>query len=120
MSKASSPSAIFEMVKNNGIKFIDFRFSDYTGKWLHISHCADNVGEEELTKGVAFDGSSVPAWKEINESDMILMPDLETAFLDPFATLPTLVLICDVIEPTTGDGYARDPRFTAKKAEEYL
>jgi glutamine synthetase len=120
MSKASSPSTIFEMVKNNGIKFIDFRFSDYTGKWLHISHCSDNVGEEELTKGVAFDGSSVPAWKEINESDMILMPQLDSAFIDPFATLPTLVLICDVIEPTNGKGYPRDPRFTAKKAEEYL
>jgi glutamine synthetase len=120
MSKAHSVSAIFEMVKNNGIKFIDFRFSDYGGKWLHISHCADVVGEEELTKGVAFDGSSVAAWKEINESDMILMPQLDTAFVDPFATLPTLVLICDVIEPTTDKGYDRDPRYTAKKAEEYL
>lgn len=120
MSKAKNIDAIFEMVKDNGIKFIDFRFSDYQGKWLHISHCADVVGEEELTKGVAFDGSSVPAWKEINESDMILMPQLDTAFIDPFATLPTLVLICDVIEPTTDKGYCRDPRFTAKKAEEYL
>ena len=120
MSKTSGISAIFEMVKNHDIKFIDFRFSDYAGKWLHISHCADAVGEEELTKGVAFDGSSVPAWKEINESDMILMPQLDTAFVDPFTTLPTLVLTCDVIEPTTGKGYDRDPRFTAKKAEKYL
>ncbi len=120
MPQASSVSAIFEMVKTNDVKFIDFRFSDYGGKWLHISHCADAVGEEELIKGVAFDGSSVPAWKEINESDMILIPQLDTAFLDPFTTLPTIVITCDVIEPTTNKGYARDPRFTAKKAEEYL
>jgi glutamine synthetase len=120
MSKKSGVSAIFELVKNNGIKFIDFRFSDYNGKWLHISHCADAVGEEELTKGVAFDGSSVPAWKEINESDMILMPQLDTVFTDPFAIHPTLVLTCDVIDPVTNKGYERDPRFTAKKAEEYL
>ena len=120
MSKASGVSAIFDMIKNNDIKFVDFRFSDYNGKWLHISHCSDEVDEEALIKGVSFDGSSVPAWKEINESDMILMPDLSTAFVDPFTTHPTLVITCDVIEPTTGEGYDRDPRFTAKKAEEYL
>ncbi len=120
MSKASGVSAILDLIKNNDIKFVDFRFSDYGGKWLHISHCADTVDEEALTQGVAFDGSSVPSWKEINESDMILMPDLETVFIDPFTTHPTIVITCDVIEPTTGEGYVRDPRFTAKKAEEYL
>ena len=87
MSKASGVSVIFDLVKNNNIKFIDFRFSDYNGKWLHISHCADQVDEEALLKGVAFDGSSVPAWKEVNDSDMILMPQLDTVFVDPFATL---------------------------------
>lgn len=120
MSKQPGISSIFEKIKNEGIKFIDFRFSDYGGQWLHITHCADMVGEEELTKGIAFDGSSVLAWKEINESDMILMPQIETAFIDPFATSPTLVIFCDVIEPETGKGYDRDPRFTAKKAEEFL
>lgn len=118
MSKGTSH--IFDLIKNNNIKFVDFRFTDYQGKWLHISHCADMVGEEELTKGVAFDGSSVPAWKEINESDMIMMPQLDTAFIDPFAASPTLVLTCDVIEPKNNEGYDRDPRNTAKKAEEYL
>ena len=69
------------MKKSN---LFDFQlFSDYNGKWFHISHCADMVGEEELIKGVAFDGSSVPAWKEINESDMVLIPDLDTVFIDP-------------------------------------
>jgi glutamine synthetase len=121
MKKTSnSTDTIFEMIKSNNIKFVDFRFSDYGGKWLHISHCASAISEEELQKGIAFDGSSVPAWKEINESDMILLPQLDTAFIDPFATLPTLVLVCDVIEPKTNDGYSRDPRNTAKKAEEYL
>ena len=111
---------IFNLIKNNDIKFVDFRFSDYRGKWLHITHAADAVGEEELKNGVAFDGSSVPFWKHINESDMILLPDLETAFVDPFASFSTLVLICDVIEPSTGKGYERDPRHTAKLAEKYL
>ena len=120
MSQNSGVSTIFEMVKENNIKFIDFRFSNYNGKWLHISHCADAVTEEELTKGVSFDGSSVPYWKEINESDMILMPQLDTVFTDPFAVQPTLVITCDVIDPIDDKGYQRDPRFTAKKAEEYL
>jgi glutamine synthetase len=120
MSKNSAVNVIFETIKNNEIKFVDFRFSDYAGQWLHITHCADAVDEEALIKGVSFDGSSVNAWKEINESDMILMPQLDTAFIDPFYAHPTLVLFCDVIEPETGKGYPRDPRFTAKKAEEYL
>ncbi len=120
MSKDASVSAIFDIVKNNNIKFIDFRFTDYGGKWMHISHCADAVGEEELTKGISFDGSSVAGWKEINESDMILLPQLNSSFIDPFTTIPTLVLTCDVIEPSTNKSYDRDPRNTAKKAEEYL
>jgi glutamine synthetase len=120
MTKSSGTSHIFNLIKNNNIKFVDFRFSDCRGKWLHITHCADMIGEEELKKGVAFDGSSVPGWKEINESDMILMPHLDTAFIDPFCNLPTLVLICDVIEPKTNEGYDRDPRHTARLAEQYL
>lgn len=125
MSKAKTFSAvpastILDKIRNENIKFVDFRFSDYNGKWLHISYCSDSVGEEELVKGVAFDGSSVGEWKKINESDMLMIPNLDSAFIDPFATNATLVLICDVIEPTTGLGYDRDPRNTAQKAEEYL
>jgi len=111
---------IFTLIKNNDIRFVDFRFSDYRGKWLHITHASDVVGVEELRDGISFDGSSVPFWKHINESDMILLPDLDTAFIDPFTSIPTLVLICDVIEPSTGKGYERDPRHTAKLAEAYL
>ncbi|MBL6664325.1 MAG: type I glutamate--ammonia ligase [Rickettsiales bacterium] len=113
-------SGILKMVKDNNVEFVDFRFCDYNGKWLHISHCADMVGDEALTTGVAFDGSSVEAWKDINESDMVLKPQLDSAFIDPFNSSTTLVLICDVIEPQTDEGYDRDPRNTAKKAEKYL
>jgi len=119
-SSCLSISDIFKTVKDNNVEFIDFRFCDYNGKWLHISHCADQVGEEALTKGVAFDGSSVPAWKGIHESDMVLMPQFDTAFIDPINAVTTLVLICDVIEPQTNEGYEKDPRNTAKKAEKYL
>lgn len=116
----SSHTEFFKLIKDNNIQFVDFRFTDYKGKWLHITHCADQISEEELNNGVAFDGSSVEAWKEINDSDMILMPDLKSAFIDPFTTYPTVVLVCNVIEPTTGEGYERDPRHTAILAEEYL
>ena len=116
----SNFSHIFDMIKDNNIKFVDFRFTDYHSKWLHISHCADQIGEEELQKGISFDGSSVAAWKEINESDMILLPQIDTAFIDPFATVPTLVITCNIIEPKTNSGYERDPRNSALKAEQYL
>ncbi len=120
MSNNQEVKKIFESIKENNIKFVDFRFCDYNGKWLHISHCSDQVNEEALTKGVSFDGSSVPNWKPINESDMTLVPDLSTAFIDPFSVHETLILICDIIEPKDGEKYDRDPRNTAFKAEEYL
>lgn len=120
MKKALSVADIFSIIKEKEIKFVDFRFTDYNGKWIHITHCANQVSEESLTRGVSFDGSSVPAWKKINESDMILMPQLNSIFVDPFCAEPTISLICDVIEPTNNKGYERDPRHTAKLAEEYL
>lgn len=120
MSNKTDCSSIFKLIKENNIKFIDFRFTDYSGKWLHISHCASSIGEEDLTKGIAFDGSSVSNWKEINESDMLMVPDLSSAFIDPFTTAATLVIACDVIDPTDNLGYDRDPRYTAKKAENFL
>ncbi len=120
MSNSQEVKKILDLVKEKNIKFIDFRFCDYNGQWLHITHCSDQIGEEELTKGVSFDGSSVANWKAINESDMTLMPQLETAFIDPFATAETLILICNIIDPATNAGYIRDPRNTARKAEEYL
>jgi len=120
MSKINIVEHVLKTIKEQEIKFVDFRFTDYSGQWLHITHCADTVSEEELTKGIAFDGSSVAAWKEINQSDMLLMPDLSTVFIDPFNNSSTMVITCDTIDPVTNAGYDRDPRFTAKKAEEYL
>ena len=101
MSKTNIVEHVLKTIKEQEIKFVDFRFTDYSGQWLHITHCADTVSEEELTKGIAFDGSSVAAWKEINQSDMLLMPDLSTVFIDPFNNSSTMVITCDTIDPVT-------------------
>ncbi len=106
--------------KENDIAWIDLRFTDPKGKWQHLSMDADAMDEDMFEEGVMFDGSSNAGWKEINESDMILMPDLSTAILDPFVAQGTLVVFCDILDPSTGQAYNRDPRSTAKRAEEYL
>ncbi|NDF11325.1 MAG: type I glutamate--ammonia ligase [Proteobacteria bacterium] len=116
----SDAKKIFDLIKQHDVKFIDFRFTDTKGKWQHTTQMAEYVDEGLLSEGIMFDGSSISGWKDINESDMILQPDLGSAFLDPFTAQPTLVVFCDVIEPNTGQGYARDPRSTAKRAEAYL
>jgi glutamine synthetase len=108
------------MAKENECKFVDFRFTDTKGKEQHVSVPIGAFGEEKFTEGHAFDGSSIAGWKGIEASDMILMPDPETAFIDPFFDEATLVLSCDVIEPSTGKGYDRDPRSLARRAEAYL
>jgi glutamine synthetase len=108
------------MIKDNGVKFIDFRFTDTRGKEQHVSVPAHEVDADLFTEGKMFDGSSISGWKGINESDMILMPEAETAVMDPFTDEPTLILTCDVVEPATGQGYDRDPRSIAKRAEAYL
>ncbi len=109
-----------KFLKDNNIEFVDFRFTDTKGKWQHTSYHADEIDEGKLSEGIMFDGSSISGWKEINESDMILQPDGKTIFKDPFTAAPTAVIFCDVIEPATGQGYVRDPRSTAKRAEAYL
>jgi glutamine synthetase len=108
------------MVKENEVKFVDFRFTDTKGKEQHVSVPVKAFGEDKFTEGHAFDGSSIAGWKGIEASDMLLMPDATTAFLDPFFDEPTLVLTCDVVEPSTGKGYDRDPRSLARRAEAYL
>lgn len=115
-----SSANVFKMIKENDVEFVDFRFTDPKGKWQHTCYIADKVEEATFEDGVMFDGSSIAGWKSINESDMILMPDPESAFLDPFSAQPTLVIFCDVIEPSTGQPYGRDPRSVAKRAEAYL
>lgn len=116
----SNTEEIIKLISENNIEFVDFRFTDPKGKWQHTCYLAESVDSETLAEGIMFDGSSISGWKTINESDMILLPDTTTAFVDPFAAQPTLVLFCDVLEPSTGQGYDRDPRSTAKRAESYL
>jgi len=111
---------VMKMIKDNGVKFIDFRFTDTRGKEQHVSVPSHTVSESLFTDGKMFDGSSISGWKGINESDMILMPDAETAIMDPFSEEPSLILTCDIIEPATGQGYERDPRSVARRAEAYL
>ena len=111
---------VLKMIKDNEVKFIDFRFTDTIGKEHHVSVPAHSLSEDDFEEGKMFDGSSISGWKGINESDMILMPDPESAVLDPFFDDTTLILRCDIIEPATGEGYERDPRSVAKRAEAYL
>ncbi len=115
-----SVANVMQLIKENDIKFIDFRFTDTRGKEQHTSVPVSAFNEEKFTEGHAFDGSSIAGWKGIQASDMQLMPDASTANIDPFMDEPTLILTCDVIDPTDGKGYDRDPRSIAKRAEAYL
>ncbi len=120
MAEKKEKNKVLSLIKEHNIQFVDFRFTDTKGKWQHTTLMVDEVDEARLADGVMFDGSSIAGWKSINESDMILLPDAETAVVDPFTAQPTLIVFCDVIEPSTGMGYGRDPRSTAKRAEAYL
>ena len=111
---------VFKMIEENNVKYVDFRFTDPRGKWQHTAQSVGTVDEDMLTDGIMFDGSSIAGWKDINESDMTLMPDCSTAVMDPFAAQEQLILFCDVIEPSTGQPYSRDPRSTARRAQAYL
>jgi glutamine synthetase len=111
---------ILKMLSDNDVQFVDFRFTDPRGKWQHTAQYIDTVDEDMFTDGLLFDGSSIAGWKEIHESDMILMPDAASAVMDPFAAQPTMIVSCDVIEPSTGQAYGRCPRGVAHRAEAYL
>ncbi|HCV88572.1 MAG TPA: glutamine synthetase, partial [Alphaproteobacteria bacterium] len=112
----SDAKAIMEMIKENDITYVDLRFTDPRGKMQHVTQHIDTIDEESLAEGFMFDGSSIAGWKAINESDMTLMPDLYRCYVDPFFAQPTLAVFCDVLEPSTGEAYSRDPRSTAKAA----
>jgi len=111
---------VFKTIKENEVRFVDLRFTDTKGKEQHVSVPVKAFGEDKFKDGHAFDGSSIAGWKGIEASDMLLMPDPDSARMDPFFDEPTIVLTCDVIEPSTGKGYERDPRTIAKRAEAYL
>ena len=108
---------VLKMMKDNDVKYVDLRFTDPRGKWQHVTFDKSMVDEDMFSEGMMFDGSSIAGWKAINESDMCLMPDPATAVIDPFFAETTLSIVCDILEPTTGEPYNRDPRGIAKKAE---
>lgn len=116
----SDVKSVMEQIKSGEVAYVDVRFTDPRGKWQHLSMDANDFSEEFFEDGIMFDGSSIAGWKAINESDMALMPDASTAVMDPFTAQPTMILFCDIHEPSTGEGYGRDPRTTAKRAEAYL
>jgi len=117
---AKTVADVMKMVKENEVKFVDFRFTDTRGKEQHVSVPVSAFDEDKFTGGHAFDGSSIAGWKGIEASDMLLMPDPNTANIDPFFEEPTLILSCDVLEPGDGKPYERDPRSLARRAEAYL
>ena len=111
---------IIKKLHDEDIKYVDLRFTDPRGKLQHVTFDRSEVNEDFFEDGIMFDGSSIAGWKAINESDMVLKPDPNAMFMDPFYQQPTMILLCDVLEPGTGEAYNRDPRTTAKKAESFL
>ena len=116
----STGADVLKLIEEKGIKYVDLRFTDTKGKEQHVTVPTRVVDDAFFEDGKGFDGSSIAGWKGIQESDMILMPDASTAIVDPFFEEPTLNLRCDIIEPSTMQGYERDPRSLAKRAEAYL
>jgi glutamine synthetase len=111
---------VLKAIKDKDIKYVDLRFTDPRGKWQHVTFDVALIDADSFSDGLMFDGSSIAGWKAINESDMCLMPDPTTAVADPFFAASTLSIVCDVLEPLTGEPYNRDPRGIAKRAEAYV
>lgn len=123
MAKKSESTAVdnvFKMIKDKGVKMVDMKFVDFPGQWQHFTVPVTEVSEETFESGLGFDGSSIRGWKQIHESDMLIIPDPDTVLMDPFCPIPTLSLICNVFDPLTKQKYDRDPRNIALKAEAYL
>lgn len=114
------PAEVLKLIKDNNVEFIDFRFLDFIGTWQHFSVPSHELGLGTFEEGLGFDGSSIRGWQSIHASDMLMIPDPETARIDPFMTHPTLAIICDIVDPITREPYSRDPRNIAKKAVAYL
>lgn len=112
--------ALFKFAQDNNVEIVDLRFCDFPGLWQHFSIPVRCLDEELFEQGIGYDGSSIRGFQSIHESDMLLLPDPETAFLDPFTERATLDIICDVHDPVTAQPYTRDPRFVTRKAEQYL
>ena len=117
---AETPQEVLKMIQDHNIELIDLKFVDMLGIWQHCTFHRSLIDEDSFTDGVAFDGSSIRGWKAINNSDMAMRPDPSTAWIDPFMEVPTLSMICTIVEPRTGELYDRDPRSIAQKAIDYL
>lgn len=120
MSSITTPKEVLDLLQKQGVKMLDLRFTDVFGVWQHFSLSTNAVDEDMFHEGIGFDGSSIRGFQTIDESDMILIPDVTTTFVDPIFQVPTAVIICDVYDPLTRQPYSRDPRYVAKKAEAYL
>lgn len=116
----ANPDDVLRIIKDDKIEMVDLRFVDLPGSWQHFSVPPQTIGADSFTDGVGFDGSSIRGFQEIQESDMLVVPDPTTAFLDPFTEAPTLVLICNILDPTNAQPYSRDARYIAQKAETHL
>jgi len=115
-----TPQEVLAMCREQGIQAVDLRFMDFPGLWQHFTIPVDKLEEDTFEDGLGFDGSSIRGWQEINESDMLLIPQPDTAFIDPFTMLPTLCMICNIQDPITREDYSRDPRNVARKAVSHL
>src|SRR2546428_10974628 len=115
-----SPKEVITLCKDKGVKAVDLRFTDFPGMGQHFTIPVTSLDEDSFVEGVGFDGSSIRGWQAINESDMLVVPVAETAFLDPFTAAPTLNIFCNIRDPITKKDYSRDPRNVARKAVEYL
>ena len=115
-----NPKQVLEYIKKNNVQFVDLRFTDWPGSQQHCSYPVSEIDEGIFEHGLGFDGSSIRGWQEIHESDMLMIPDPATAYLDPFLEHPTLVMFCNIQDPVTRENYSRDPRWIARKAENYL
>jgi glutamine synthetase len=120
MSDLKTPKDVVKFMKDEKVEMVDLRFMDFPGLWQHFSVPTREIDEEVFESGLGFDGSSIRGWQAINESDMLVKPVPSTAFIDPFLAAKTLVLICNICDPITGEDYSRDPRNIARKAENYL
>ena len=115
-----TPGDVIKMARDNGAEVVDLKFIDFPGMWQHFSIPAKFLQPDLFEDGLGFDGSSIRGWQAINESDMLVVPDPNTAVMDPFTAVPTISMICDIHDPITKERYSRNPRNVAKKAEAYL
>ena len=120
VSRPDNPQQVIELLREHKIQIVDLKFTDLPGLWQHFSITLPEVHDDLFADGIGFDGSSIRGFQEIQESDMLLKPDPTTAFIDPVSETPTLSMICDVVDPVMHQPYSRDPRYVARKAEEYL